>query len=77
MKEVKKITNCEFCDSQIAVQPTHSDKSYENGEIYIAEGMILLPGKNHANFTTLSGYYCTPQCLIQMMKRILEKYFKK
>jgi hypothetical protein len=81
MKPELKITHCEYCNSIIMLESPPSKNRYNNAEIHISNGMILIPdkivkkrhkkgvGDSHANF--LSGYYCQPECLTNKIKELL------
>jgi hypothetical protein len=82
MKNTETFIKCEFCGKYISLQSPPSKKNYNNAEIRIEDGIILLPNKivkkhhkegitdGHAN--DLSGYYCTPKCLYKRIEQILK-----
>jgi len=76
MKTPETITRCEFCGRYIKLYPA-SAKQYENAQINIEEGKILLPeeiaGEGNRHVKSIAGYYCTPMCLCRMIEKILTK----
>jgi hypothetical protein len=81
MKEKYTVTNCEYCGKQISLKSPPSDEQYENAQIYIQDGGLLLPKavvkRNHKRGVTedhsksLAGYYCKPVCLSAHIHDIL------
>lgn len=83
MKKPYEITHCEYCDEIITLESPPSNKRYENGEIHITEGSILLPraivkknhkkGRSDSHAAYINGHYCGPQCLFRQIKKILRR----
>lgn len=81
MKKRFEVTRCEYCDSLIELGSPPLEKRYDNAEISIREGTVLLPGNivrqrikeglRSGHTADLSGRYCTPQCLINKLNSIL------
>jgi len=81
MKNKESFTMCEYCDKIIILQSPPKKESYENAQIEINSGTILLPKKvankskkkgfslSHAK--DLNGFYCNPKCLWNQIKTIL------
>ena len=78
-KPTRQITNCEYCDKQIDLSSPPSAEQYEEGQVHIGSGSMLLPSKivekkgiasSHAIF--LDGYYCSKICLIQKIEAALK-----
>jgi hypothetical protein len=81
MKCSYHITNCEFCNKTIRLDSPPSDDRYEDGEIFITHGTVLLSKsiveKNHKHGISdshaeyIAGYYCNYKCLVGQIKKIL------
>jgi len=86
MIEGKTFYYCENCHKQILDTSPPTDEQYENAQICIQDGTILLPeavvAKNHkpgvADYYTeyITGYYCCPECLIKKINKILRRRIK-
>lgn len=73
MKRPYEVTHCKFCDSQITLNSPPSDQRYENAEVYITNGIILLPErlvKGDSHIKDISGYYCRILCFKKMIDSI-------
>ena len=81
MKNKEQFTRCEYCDQMMVLQSPPKKESYENAQIEINSGTILLPKKvaekskkkgfslSHA--MDLNGFYCNPKCLRNKIDKIL------
>jgi hypothetical protein len=82
MKTEETFIRCEYCNEFISLKSPPSDDRYDNAEIHIGDGTILLPNKivkkNHkrgisdSHAKDISGYYCSPECLKKKIKEILK-----
>jgi hypothetical protein len=74
MKPTKQITYCECCDTAIdLVSPPNADY-YENGQIKITNGVMLLPKEvDSSHSAEISGIYCDIHCLIKHLRMLLKK----
>jgi len=77
MKPIESYRRCEFCDKRISACSPPSNESYENAEIHIGEGSILLPERfvkdNNNHTADISGYYCNQKCLAAMIEKVLSE----
>jgi hypothetical protein len=77
MKLTKEITFCEYCDKIIYRASPPPKEQYDNGEIIITDGSVLIPdeivnlNQNSCHSKDISGYYCDIECLINHLKKIL------
>ena len=81
MKKTTEVTRCEFCDAQITLESPPCEARYNQAEIYISNGSILLPKevvkKNHKKRITdshvayIDGRYCGYKCFIGQIEKIL------
>jgi hypothetical protein len=84
MKPKEEYTRCEYCNKKILLASPPNTKRYNNAEILIREGSMLLPDevvrKNHregftdSHSASLNGYYCKPKCLRNMIQLLLNNY---
>ena len=81
MKPSYRITYCEYCDKVVYPDSPPSKESYENGEIHIQSGSVLLPksvvkrrhkeGFTSSHAADIDGIYCDYKCLVNYLKQIL------
>ena len=81
MKKQETYRRCEGCDKMLLDATPPKKEYYEEGQIHIGSGTILLPAKvakrnkkkgfsiSHAD--NLDGYYCNLKCFIRRVNEIL------
>lgn len=74
MKKEEIYRRCEYCDKLILIESPPTKESYENGQIEIMSGTILLPKSVSApshRMESLDGIYCNVECLLFKIHNIL------
>lgn len=75
MKET--ILKCDECGRQFIDCSPPTNKAYKSGFIRIDEhSTMLLPRqtKKEGNSVSLEGHYCNAYCLINNLKKLIERY---